>query len=573
MPLGATLNSLRLLIKNLNTDKPTELVVKKDGPDKPIVFPNAAKINFLKREKPNKHGINDKFIESFFNEITSDLSLRPNRILVIKDNAVIGEHYEHPYVKTSWDCIFSATKTIVALALGLMYDEGKVDLDAPVCSILKNEKQISVSRNKKITLRHLLTMSSGNSFNEMETASSKKWVKDYFNSSSKFTPGEKFEYNSLNTYIIGVIIEKLAKEKLTTLIRKRIFDPLGISETYAEISPEGYMKGGWGLYILPEDMAKLGILMRDYGVYEGKRILSEEWIKMMSSPQFRSTKFDQKLDYGFQMWVDEKNNYCAFNGLYDQNILIYRNSGVIVVTCCADSEIFHNSNLFKIAMKYFASSKQIAFDLCNNHGNRNIKNLDKLLYYYDDISNKEFKPTSTISNTCGILPLILQNEMGTYVKGIKSLLFLKENNKYQFVINEGGVIHKLDFDFDKGVRQTINLYGNLYDIVVDARFILSGKGDPFLIIRVYFLEFSFSRYFSIKFGKNSNSISVELSENPGLDFVISLAGIQDEATKSFLRGWMKALSPSLIAGKVKNIFTPIFIAVHGKHVHFLDPKK
>ena len=163
--------------------------------------------------------------------------------------------------------------------------------------------------------------------------------------------------------------------------------------------------------------------------------------------------------------------------------------------------------------------------------------------------------------------------MGTYVKGVRSLTFKKEDQKYQFIINEGGTNYILDFDFDKGVRQTLNLYGNLYDTVVDARFILSGKGEPFLIIRVYFLEFAFSRYFSIKFGKNNNSISVELSENPGLDFVISLAAAQDEATKTFLRGWMKALSPALVAGKVKNIFAPSFIAVHGKHVHFLDPKK
>lgn len=565
MPLGSALNSLLLLAKNLDTNTSTVMPVKKKDVDKPVVFDHSKRIKSLKRGKPEEYGYSQEYLDSYFNELVSDHSIRVNRIMVIKGNEVIAERYEYPYVRDSWDCIFSCTKTVVALALGLLYDDGKVNLDEPVCKILKNEKQIFNNRNKKITLRHLLTMSTGITFNEMETASSYKWVKSFFDSSYKFKLGSKFEYNSLNTYIISVCVEKLAGMKFEELVKERIFKPLDINDTHFDVSPEGYFKGGWGLYILPEDMAKLGILVRDNGMYNDKQIISKEWIQMMSHKQFASTNFGHIYDYGYQMWVDDKIDFCAFNGMYDQDILIFRKSGVIIVSCFADSEAFHGSSLFTTSTKYFSKSGMGNFELCNFHGHRNLKNEKDLMYYYDLIANKEYKPASKIANSCGILPLLLQNELGTYTKGIKGVTFKKnDDNSYVFVVNENHKQYELEFNFSNGVRKVYDFYGNLFDCVCDARFILSGKSDPYLIIRLFFLEFSSSRYFSIKFSKDMDIISLEESENPGLDFVLSLIEIQDESTKLFLTRLTKTVGPDYVTGKIKNIFSPSFPLIHGE---------
>ena len=564
MPLGSALNSLFLLAQHLDTTKSTTMPVKKTSNDKPLVFPSDEKINFLDRDIPENHGYTKEYIDSYLNELDSDLSLRINRIMVIKDNKVIGERYNIPYVQNSWDCVFSFSKTVVALALGLLYDDGKVDLDLPVYKILKNEKSISVAKNKKITLRHLLTMSTGITFNEMETASSLNWTKSYFNSSSKFKFGSKFEYNSLNTYIISVVVEKLAKKKFGHFIRERLFDPMGIASTHFDTSPEGFFKGGWGLYIVPEDMAKLGILVKDYGVYNGQQLISKEWIKMMTSKQYPARNFQHAIDYGFQIWVDEKNNMCVFNGMYDQNAMIYRSSGVVVITCCSNNEAFHGGHLFPITAKYFAKEKMGDFELCKNHGNRIIKNNDNLMYYYDAICNKEYKTVTKISNSCGILPLLLQNEMGTYAKGIKSVYFKKNDGAYSLVINENHHNYEIKFDFENGVRQTLSLYGNQFDVVCDAKFILSGKGEPFLYIKLSFLEFSSIRYFSVKFAKDMDVLSLEESENPGFDFVMSIIDVQDESTKTFINRAVKTINPALVSGTIKNIFAPTFTIIHGE---------
>ena len=560
MPFGSMLNSVRLLIRNLDSQKATKMPVEKGKPDKPVIFPCDAKINYLERCKPEDVGYSSEYIESFINELNSDFSIHPNRILIIKDNKVIKEQYLYPYIKETWDCVFSASKTVTALALGVLYDEGKVDLDLPVCKILKNENKIANAKNRRITLRHLLTMSTGIRFNEMESVSSTRWTKSFFDSASKFKLGSKFEYNSLNSYIVAMVVQKLSGQRFEDFIKERIFDKIGISEVHFDTSEEDCFKGGWGLYILPEDMAKLGILVRDFGVYDNQQIISKKWIEMMSSKQFPSTEFGREYDYGFQMWVDEKTNFSCFNGMYDQNIMIYRDSGVVVVTCFADGEAFHGGNLFRIVPKYFASSSMGDFPLNHNHASRDLRNEESLMYYFDEMVGKEYKTQSKIANSCGILPLIIQNEVSTYVKGIRSLSFKKVESVPTLIVNEGGKKHEIKFNFDKGVRQTLNFYNNLYDCVVDARFILSGKCEPYMVIRFFFLEFSSSRYFTVKLGKDMNEISVECSENPGIDFVNSIVQVQDEATKNFINNTLNNLSQDYVVGKIRNIFSPIFIA-------------
>ena len=564
MPLGSALNSLLLLAKNLDSTKSTIYTGKKGKPDKPVVFDRNEKINHLERGKPEDSGYSEEYINSFFNELHSDFSIRPNRIYIIKDNKIVAERYEHPYVNDSWDCVFSSSKTLVSLAIGLLYDEGKIKLDDYACKLLKNERAVTVVNNKKIKVRHLLTMSTGIKFNEMESASSTRWVKSFFDSRSKFKFGTKFEYNSMNTYILSAIVEKVSGMKFADFVGERIFKPLNMNSTHLDTSLEGYFKGGWGLYILPEDMAKLGILVRDNGVYNGQRILSEEWIYLMSHKQFPSTDFGHIYDYGFQMWVDEKNDICYFNGMYDQNIMIHRNSGIVVVTCCANNEAFHGSNLFKITTKYFAKKEQGTFELCKHPATRELRNYDELMYYLDDILNKEYKSFGRISNSCGILPLILQNELGTYAKGIKGVRFEKEGDTYKFIVLENHKEKEIKFNFGSGVRDVYDFYGNLFDCVCDARFILSGKSETLLVIRLFFLEFSSSRYFTIIFGKDPDVFSIELSENPGLRFVYSIIENQDESVKTFIRNLSRNINPALVSGTIKNMFSPSFYLVHGE---------
>ena len=572
MPLGSQFSSLMLLFSNLDRTNPTIYKPQKEKIDKPLIFPRNSKINFLPRCSPSEVGIKDEYVESFFNDMSLDYSVRINRMLLVsKEGKVIGERYSFPYTKDSWDCVFSATKTIICLALGILYDEGKIDLNKPVWEILELKK-VGNGANKTLTLKHLLTHTSGNTFNEMESVMSLRWVNDFFASGQKFKIGSKFEYNSMNTYIISAVIAKITEMITSDFIRERIFNPLGISDTHMETSFEGITKGGWGLYILPEDMAKIGVLFLNNGKYNNQQIVSEEWINLMSKKQVQATKYGHRFDYGYQMWVDEDKNFTLVNGLYDQDILIFKKTGLALVVCGSSPEAFHATNIYDIAFKYFVD---INYDLpvITEVGDKELRNVSSLKWYYDAIANKVYYPMDKIANSCSMLPMLMQNSLSTYAKGMKEMSFKYIDNKYYFYVKEDDKDYNIEFNFDRGVRQTLTFYKNVFDCVCDAKFFLNAKSNPFLAIRLFFLEFSSTRYITVKFDKYFDVLSIELSESPGLDFVSSLVEIQDEGTKALVTNAIKLMNPAIFKSAVRKIFSPRFRVIEATKLEELKPKK
>ena len=557
MPLGSQFSSLMLLISNLDRSKPTIYKPKIEMVTKPLVFPRDSKITFLPRCSPSEVGIENNYIESFLNELSLDYSLRINRLLVVhKSGNVIAEKYEHPYTKDSWDSIYSATKSIITLALGILYDEGKIDLDEPIYKIL-GLKKVGNGNNKLLTLRHVLTHSSGNTFNEIECVSSMNWVKDFFASGQKFKIGSKFEYNSLNTYIVSAVITKVSGKSTYDLLKEKIFEPLGFSTTHMEFSFENIAKGGWGLYMIPEDMAKIGLLVLNDGIYGDKQIISKKWLDMMCSKQFESSKYGHRFDYGFQIWVDDKKDFALMNGLYDQNIFIFKKTGIAVITCSSSPEAFHGANTYDIALKYFADIKY-DFPLIEKGVVRELYNIEALKHYYFAIANKKYMPMDKISTSCSLLPILMQNALSTYAKGIKEIAFNYVDDKYYLYVKEDDKDYNIEFNFNRGVRQTLEFYKNYFDCVCDARFIMNAKSYPFLAIRLFFIEFASVRYITVKFDKTFDVLSIELSEAPNLDFVSSLVEVQDEGTKALLNNAIKLLNPAIFKSTVRKIFSPRF---------------
>lgn len=562
MALGSSWNSMLILGRIINTDKPTQHTLKNHRPDKTAVFPAGAPIRRLPRASAEEVGLTTAYVESYLNELTNDPAIRANRILVVKEGKVIAERYVHPYTADSWDCVYSATKTVTALALGALWDEGKVDLDEPVCKILDIENKVGNARNKKITLRHLLTMSTGNTFDEIESNASLRWIKDYFDSPNKFKIGSKFEYNSLNTYVIGACLQKIAGVTLADYVQEKFFTPMGVNQTLFEASPEGVTKSGWGLYILPEDMAKLGVLVMNGGVWEGKRLLSEAWLEQMTHKQISATKVGHRFDYGYQMWVDDPRNFCCFNGMYNQEIHMWRNSGVVVVLCCAHNEAFHNSEIYTIGAKYFAEAAMGAFDLVEAKFDRTLPDNPSFRYLLDAICDRPYITKEKIANSCGTLPLLLQSTMSTYVKGVKGVRFTREEKGYTMWLTEGGVDTPITFDFEGGVRGVFEFGGNLYDCVTDAHFMLDATTEPILVIRVVFLEYASTRYFTLHFGKTLDKLRLELNEHPGAGFLEAFIDSLDPATKRLFEGATKLLEKDFVPKTLRNMFNPSFALVY-----------
>lgn len=111
-------------------------------------------------------------------------------------------------------------------------------------------------RLKKLTVKDLLTMSSGVVFNETGVITEENWTEGFFTSGVKFIPGSSFNYNSMNTYILSVIVKKVTGEGLCEFLEPRLFEPLGIRDYFWEKSQQGIEKGGLGTIFTPRRHGK-----------------------------------------------------------------------------------------------------------------------------------------------------------------------------------------------------------------------------------------------------------------------------------------------------------------------------
>lgn len=238
---------------------------------------------------------------------------------------------------------FSFSKTVVSMAVGMAVTEGLLTVEDSVVSFFP-EKQPPLFRSPRMAamkVRHLLTMTSGANFSEAGSEMERDWVRGFFYSDCACMPGEKFHYNSMNSYLLAAILRKVTGQTLTEYLTPRLFEPLGIPPVYWETCPMGIEKGGWGLYLRVTDMAKLGELCLRGGVWEGKRILSEEWLKEMLSFEVE-TEHDGMTRYGYQLWSFPAPHSYQFNGVFGQYAVVLPELDMVIATTGGDASLFFN---------------------------------------------------------------------------------------------------------------------------------------------------------------------------------------------------------------------------------------
>lgn len=222
--------------------------------------------------------------------------------------------------------IYSATKSVLSVAFGIAYDRGLVKLDESIVEYLPKEKVQRLSEEqravwKQISLHRLLTMSvEGLPFRPKGD----NWL-DFTLSCKIKNPDKKvFKYTNLNSYLIGVALSVVLKCDLGEFIKEEILKPLDINKFEMTYSPEGYFYGASGMNLCVHDLSKIGLLMSNGGVYNGKRIVSEEYVKMATSVQ----QMNREDGYGFFFW--KYRDGFSINGKWKQKCYCLPDQALIV---------------------------------------------------------------------------------------------------------------------------------------------------------------------------------------------------------------------------------------------------
>jgi CubicO group peptidase (beta-lactamase class C family) len=267
-------------------------------------------------------------------------SLDIHSMMVLHHGRVVAEKWWGEGSPDTPHTMFSVSKSFTATAVGFGIAEGLLSLDDRVVSFFPDKVPADHSPNlDAMTVRNLLTMSTGQ-VREPSRRGQEDWIAAFMSTPVDDTPGALFRYNSMATFMLSAIMQKVSGQKIADYLQTRLFGPLAIEGYSWEESPEGINTGGWGLSIKTEDMAKFGQLFLQDGVWNGERVLPEGWVaeasswKIASGPAGNETLEDPLNNwtqgYCYQMWRCPHNAYRA-DGARGQYIVVIPDRDAVVV--------------------------------------------------------------------------------------------------------------------------------------------------------------------------------------------------------------------------------------------------
>ena len=266
-----------------------------------------------------KEGVNEEIILDLIQTILAGNYPNTHSVLLVKNGKLLLEEYFYGNKRDDLHYLASATKSINSILIGISLDQGfitDVDQDASHWfNGYQNTKWLSEPYN--ITIRHLLSMTSGIEWDENRSASDPRhdyfamrrggdWIRYVFNKELVAPPGQKFNYNGGLSALLGEIIKRASGIDAEKFCEKYLFDPLGISQYSWLKYNNGSINTGGGLLLRSRDMAKIGQMVLSNGKFENKRIVSEQWIIESTKNQVLEKAHPFGSGYGYQWWLGER---------------------------------------------------------------------------------------------------------------------------------------------------------------------------------------------------------------------------------------------------------------------------
>lgn len=529
------------------------------------------------RATPESQGISSDLFAALLRELDASKDTEMHHFMALRHGKVICECNFAPYPKGMWHITHSMCKSITGMAIGMLIEEEKLKLDENIYDIFPDHiNAFSKIFRPVITVENLLTMTSGVTFNESGIVSGNDWLGSFLNASVNGKPGTEFQYNSLNTYVLSAIVTKRTGETLTEYLTPRLFGPLGITKYYWETCPKGITKGGWGLFLCAEDMAKLGQLYLQRGKWNGQQLVSEYWIEISTARHLKTQ--NDTYGYGYQLWMEQRPGSFEYNGMLGQNVIIYPDMDMVLVTNAGNKEMFQDCIMLNIIRKYFPVNyhpadvlpesplsygllKRLCGELENVENNnrstslrggwkRNVifkrKHSDKKYSYR--ISAAVDRPSDHHSfmravsgrtyvmkqQNIGIAPLFVQVFHNNMTDGISEISFTYDAGNFYVSFTEGEVIHKLPVGFGRAADGCVDLHGEHYLVATLGEFARDENDIPVLKLEITFIEECVKRKVHIFFHED-NGIEIRWNETPGKKMILSgLSSITEELSGNFL---------------------------------------
>jgi CubicO group peptidase (beta-lactamase class C family) len=271
----------------------------------------------LPRGRPESQGIAPASILAFLDDVERG-AFELHGFMLWRNGQVVAEGWWDPYGSERRHMTHSLTKSVTGCAVGMAIAEGRFGLDDRVVSFFPEHLPSTVSANlAAMTVRDLLSMRtghesmvSGSEWRPIRTS----WIAEFFKIPVVYTPGTTFVYTSAATYMLSAIVTRTTGQSTAQYLKPRMFDPMGIIGYEWDPGPEGISPGANGLSWKTADSLKLGILHAQNGQWNGKQLLTKEWVDLVHRAHTEK--------YGFQWWLGPGGSYNA-DGLFGQYAVVF----------------------------------------------------------------------------------------------------------------------------------------------------------------------------------------------------------------------------------------------------------
>ena len=530
------------------------------------------------RKTPESQGIGSDHLRYLIQELADSPNTDMHHFMVLRHGNVICEADFAPYRKGIWHITHSMCKSITGMAVGFLVEEGKLELSENIYKIFHDKGSTWAKMFRpEVTVENLLTMTSGVTFNESGIVSGNDWLESYLNAPVSEKPGTKFQYNSLNSYVLSAIITERTGMPMDEYLKPRLFEPLGITDYLWEKCPRGITKGGWGLFMHTEDMAKLGQLYLNKGKWNGKQIIPESWVEASITKKVDS--IEGTYGYGYQLWMEERPGSFEYNGMLGQNVLIYPDVDMVIVTNAGNEELFQDNVMLNIIRKYFpvdwmpeetlpenpiayaklqeltesCLKKQQYYNnpltICKGGWKKNSekyrargkyietqKAQKQQMHLLEDLLDGAHYELD--QSSAGLFPLVMQVMHNNMTDGISEISFRKG---MILCFQEGEESIELEMGWSEYIENKLTIHGETYLVAVKGELSSDADDNQVLKVEIAYLEEAMRRKLYVTFVRNTGNnrdlippehIEIKWYESPGKALIMEgMESITTEVTK------------------------------------------
>lgn len=287
---------------------------------------------------PEQAGISSRNVAKFINTLEKR-GLNTHGVLLMRGNNIFAEYYWEPFNKDFCHRMYSQTKSYVAIAIGLLQEDGKLSIYDKMADYFPEKTNKEIPQYvKELTIREMLTMTTAGHPTNWFNVTEPDRTKNYLETNDSTRPsGTIWEYDSAGSQVLSSLVEKLSGMPLLDYLKEKLFNKMGTFKT-AEIlkTRNGDSWGDSALLCTLRDMASFGRLLMNGGVWQDERLMNEAYIREATSAVVCNddTGFIDCFahGYGYQIWKTEQDGF-AFNGMGCQlTICLPKKDLIFVIT-------------------------------------------------------------------------------------------------------------------------------------------------------------------------------------------------------------------------------------------------